>query len=273
MTGLAVDVRDQGLLAWDTDIDYLQHAITHVDGVMYRATRGNRPSHQQRREPGHCRADGMGHHRGHRYSLPEAPRAPTAVTPESGELDWFWNCPEDGGNEVTEFDFQWRVAGTIVWSASVVVAYARTGLTGLANGTAIQARVLARTAFGEGPWSPTGSATPQGRVPDGGSTLALRTDAGDTEAVLDWLEPDDGGVAITSYTVQWRDSGQAFSTGQEDVGNGDGAHCYRTRERHGVFFPGAGRERPGPERMVERGVRDTGRGDPRRGDPRPGRRA
>ena len=68
LTGLAVDVRDQGLLAWDTDIDYLQHAITHVDGVHVPGDGGHRPSHQQRREPGHGRTDGMGHHRGRRYS-------------------------------------------------------------------------------------------------------------------------------------------------------------------------------------------------------------
>ena len=118
---------------------------------------------------------------------PSAPAAPQAVSPKSGELDWFWNCPLDGGAIVTEFDFQWRVAGTQAWSPSVVVNTPRTVLTGLTNGDAIEARVLARTSQGDSPFSSIGSATPSGTTPGGGSTLALRAEAGDTEVDLDWL--------------------------------------------------------------------------------------
>ena len=70
---------------------------------------------------------------------------------------------------------------------------------------------------GAGLWSSIGSATPSGTVPGGGSTLALRAEPGDGLVSLDWLEPDDGGVSITSYSVQWRTAGQAFSAGRQSV--------------------------------------------------------
>ena len=229
-----VDVRQYGILPWDTAVDTLAGGIKQVSGVLYRALVDNGPTYANAISPTTAgqtvweTVSGV-------TSAPSAPSAPDANAPESGELDWFWNCPLDGGAQVTEFDFQWRVSGTQNWSASIVVNTARHVLTGLTNGTAIEARVRARSSHATGPWSATGSSTPSGTVPGGGSTLALRATAGDGEVDLDWLEPDDGGVSITSYTVQWRTSGQSFSTGRQATST-DTEHTVGSRTNGTEYF-------------------------------------
>ena len=211
-----VDIRELGLLPWDADVDTKQYGWKQVNGVPYMALVDNGPTYSNAVSPTMAGQTVWQAVAG-TLGAPTAPTAPQASAPTSGELDWFWDCPLDGGAKVTAFDFQWRVSGTLNWSASVTVTTARRVLTGLMNGQAVDARVLARNSEGDGPWSSVGTATPSGTVPGGGSTLALRADGGDTEADLGWLEPDDGGVAITSYTVQWRTAGQAFATGRQQT--------------------------------------------------------
>ena len=229
-----VNVRDCGILPWDTAVDTLAGGIKQVSGVLYRALVDNGPTYTNAISPTAAGQTVWATVSGV-TSAPSAPSAPDANSPESGELDWFWNCPLDGGAQVTEFDFQWRVSGTMTWSASIVVNTARHVLTGLTNGTAIEARVRARSSHATGPWSATGSSTPSGTVPGGGSTLALRATAGDGEVDLDWLEPDDGGVSITSYTVQWRTSGQSFSTGRQATST-DTEHTVGSRTNGTEYF-------------------------------------
>ena len=213
-TSALVDVRNYGILPWDTAVDTLAGGVKQVSGVLYRALVDNGPTYSNAISPT-AAGQTVWETVAGVTSAPSAPSAPQANSPESGELDWFWNCPLDGGAQVTEFDFQWRVAGTLLWSASIMVNTARHVLTGLTNGVAIEAQVRARSSHDTGPFSATGSSTPSGTVPGGGATLALRATAGDGEIGLDWLEPDDGGVNITSYTVQWRTSGQSFSAGRQ----------------------------------------------------------
>ena len=113
-------------------------------------------------------------------------------------------------------------------------------LTGLTNGDTYEARVRAVNSVGESLYSALGSGTPVASRPGGGSTLALRAEeGGDTEVELSWLAPDDGGSPITGYTVQWRTTGQSFSSARQQTASGhldDGAGSH---ERHRVLFPGA----------------------------------
>ena len=220
ITGLAADVRDQGVLEWDADVDYLQYAVVQAGGDLYSASVATGPSTSNATDPTASGQTVWNTITGE-TSNPSAPNAPTATAPRSGELDFSWNCPLDGGRVIMNFDFQWRLTGTSAWSASVVVTVPRAVLTGLTNGTAVEAQVRARTSFGESAFSSVGTATPQGTTPAGGATFALRATAGDAEVDLDWLEPDDGGVAITSYTVQWRSSSQAFSSGRQVSSSGN----------------------------------------------------
>ena len=214
LDGAASDSMRWGLLQYDADIDYHQHARVAVDDREFRAATENGPNTTAgivgptaAGQTAWVEVAGV-------VGLPSAPAAPQATSPRSGELDWFWDCPLDGGAKVLRFDFEWRPAGTAAWTR-VSVMTARAPLTSLVNGQAVEARVRAINSVGEGPWSSIGSVAPQGTIPDGGSSLALRADGGDTEAALDWLEPDDGGLAIIGYTVQWRTAGQAFGLGRE----------------------------------------------------------
>ena len=205
------------MLPWDTDVDYLQHAIARGGTVLYRATVATGPGSSNATDPTSSGQSVWAEVSG-TQAAPNAPAAPQAVAPASGELDWFWDCPLDNGAKVASFRVRYRVAGLSAWSPSntgVSVTTARYALTGLTNGTAIEAQVQAVNSVGSSPWSSTGSATPSGTVPGGGATLALRAVAGDAEVDLDWLEPDDGGVTITSYTVQWRTGNQGYSTGRQ----------------------------------------------------------
>ena len=77
--------------------------------------------------------------------------------PASGELDWSWNCPLDGGAAIASFNFYWRTAGTLAFSAAISVTTPRYVLTGLTNGTAIEAQVEAVNAQGTSPPSAVGS--------------------------------------------------------------------------------------------------------------------
>ena len=203
-----------GILPWDTDVDTLTGGVKQVSGVIYRALVDNGPTYSNAIIPTTAGQTVWEIVSG-TIGLPSAPAQPTATAPASGELDWSWNCPLDGGAAITSFNFYWRTAGTLAFSAAISVTTPRYVLTGLTNGTAIEAQVEAVNAQGTSPPSAVGSATPQGTVPGGGATLALRATAGDGEVDLDWLEPDTGGLTITQYIVQWRASGQAFSTGRQ----------------------------------------------------------
>ena len=222
MTGAVADVIANGVLPWDADVDYLQHAIVRSGTVLYRATVATGPDTSNATDPAASGQTVWAEVSG-TTGAPSAPSAPQAVGPASGELDWFWDCPLDGGAKVTSFNVRYRVAGTAAWQPDATgdsVTTARYALTGLTNGTAIEAQVQAVNSVGTSPWSSTGSATPSGTVPGGGATLALRAEAGDGEVDLDWLEPDDGGVTITSYTVQWRTGNQGYSTGRQATATG-----------------------------------------------------
>ena len=170
LSGGAVDVRDQGILAWDTDVDYLQHAIARGGTVLYRATVATGPGSSNATDPTSSGQSVWAEVSG-TQAAPNAPAAPQAVAPASGELDWFWDCPLDNGAKVASFRVRYRVAGLSAWSPSntgVSVTTARYALTGLTNGTAIEAQVQAVNSVGSSPWSSTGSATPSGTVPGGG---------------------------------------------------------------------------------------------------------
>ena len=232
------DIFTEGVPIYDDEIDYPVNAITNQTGVLYRALVANGPSSTVV-TPGTdptvwARVSGT-------QGAPSAPDTPTAVA-GNGTLDISWNCPLDGGVAITEFELQYRNAGSSWPGTSVTTTAPFRQLTGLMNGQAVEFRVRATNSIGDSPWSSTGTGTPTATIPGGGSTLALRATAGDTEATLEWLEPDDGGASITSYEVQWRSSSQAFSSSRQasvttesytrtGLGNGT-EYTFRVRARN-----------------------------------------
>ena len=207
-----LDVRNYGILPWDVEVDTIQGGVKQVNGRIYSALVNNGPSYSNAISP-IATGQTVWEIVSGAIMEPAAPDAPSADV-GNGQLVWVWNCPLDGGAVIDHFDFQWRVAGGS-FSASIEVTTPRYVLSGITNDRMYEARARANNAQGDGPWSSVGSQTPQAVVPDGGATLALRADPGDTEVDLTWLEPNNGGASIPNYTVQWRSSGQMFSSSRQ----------------------------------------------------------
>lgn len=215
LDGAAANAMRYGIEPWDTEVDYPQHAKTAVGRQIYSATVATGPSTGNATDPttmGQTVWTAVTGTQG----APAAPSIPTATSPESGVLQWIWNCPLDNGAQITEFDFFWRVSGGS-FSSAITITHPSYRLTGLTNGMTYEVQVVARNSIGDSGRSGIGSAVPSGTIPGGGATLALRAEGGDTEVVLNWIEPDNGGETITGYTVQWRESGQSFSTSRQST--------------------------------------------------------
>ena len=72
LTGIAVDTRDEGVLGWDAEIDYLQDAITKVGAAaLYSASVATGPGTSNATEPDHGWPDGVGHVSQARPELPQ----------------------------------------------------------------------------------------------------------------------------------------------------------------------------------------------------------
>ena len=110
LDGAAEEFLVEGVPEWDTDVNHPVNAVKKRSGVLYRATVANGPSTGNETDP-----DTVGQTVWETITgtitLPAAPSAPSATSPSSGVLDWSWNCPLDGGNEITSFSFRWRVSG------------------------------------------------------------------------------------------------------------------------------------------------------------------
>ena len=209
-----LDIRNFGILPWDTDVDTLEGGVKQVSGTVYMALEDNGPTYSNAVSPT-TSGQTVWETVSGTLNVPAPPNAPTADA-GNGTLDWSWNCPKDNGAEVTSFDFQWRESGQTSWSASINVTTPRYLLTGLTNGTDYEARVRATNSQGNSTFSAEGTETPVAARPGGGATFALRADTGDAsgEVDLDWLAPDDGGAPITQYRYQWKSGGQNYSGGR-----------------------------------------------------------
>ena len=214
------DAIPPGVTFYDAGINYVVSGddvpITNEAGVLYRALVTNGPDTSNAIAPSADTAGTTWARVSGVQSAPAAPAQPTATIPASLTLDVQWNCPLDGGAAIIRFEFQYKNAGTSWTTAQQVdTTIPVTQLTGLTSGQALEFRVLAVNSIGSSPWSPTGTGTPVGTVPSGGSTFALQATARDTQVALTWLEPDDGGEAIIRYEVQWRSDSQAFSSSRQ----------------------------------------------------------
>ena len=210
LDGVASDTMREGLLAWDTDIDYRADAIVQAGSKLWRATVATGPDTSNATDPTAVGQTVWSEVAG-QMNVPSAPPTPTASA-GNGVLDWVWGCPLDNGARVSEFDFQWRVQGGS-YSVSITVSVAAHELTGLSNGTTYEVRVRATNSVGTGLWSSVGTGTPAAESP--GQVFGVDAEGGDGEVDVSWTEPDNGGDAIIRYEVQWRTGLQSFSTGRQ----------------------------------------------------------
>ena len=130
---------------------------------------------------------------------------------------WFnisWVAPQnDGGSAITAYKVQWKSGSQSFGDPSrehTAGASSRTkAITGLTNGTEYTVRVIAVNAVGDGPPSSEKTATPKG-PPD--APPNVQAGSGHQQLTVSWGAPNDGGSAITEYTLQWKSGGQSFTS-------------------------------------------------------------
>jgi hypothetical protein len=134
-------------------------------------------------------------------TVPDAPTAVTAVA-GSGQATVSWTAPAaNGGSAITGYTVT-PYAGTTAGTPTVITGTGTsTTVTGLTNGTSYTFVVSATNAVGTGPPSVASAAvTPVAPTVPGAPTNVTGT-PGNTQVMLTWTAPADGGAQITRYTV------------------------------------------------------------------------
>ena len=146
--------------------------------------------------------------------------APTGLTLTPGEesIALTWTAPTNtGGETITAYVIEYRTAGATEWirrdHASVTTSATIPNLTA---GIEYEVQVAAVTSNGVGAFTAAAMATAQG-PPDTPAPPSLRIDIAADAATLSagevyWTEPSDNGGGITSYDLQYRESGTAAWT-------------------------------------------------------------
>lgn len=134
------------------------------------------------------------------YRAAAAPGAPSGLTGKAanGAVTLSWTRPAtDGGASITGYRVTANPGGQSIDTIDVTTIT----FAGLTNGSAYTFTVAARNAVG---WGPPGaaSAVVVPRVPTApGAPVAVTAQARHQSAVVRWQRPDDGGLALTRYTV------------------------------------------------------------------------
>ncbi len=169
---------------------------------------------------------------------PDRPGTPTGLNAQPSNLSvtLSWTAPSDGG-PIFEYFIQHKQTGTNSWNEWTIRADSDTSfkVDNLDNGKSYDFRVLASNVSGDSPWTGTVSATPA-TLP--GAPTGLSVSGPNIHGVIriSWTAPaNDGGSAITGYTLFnnvlgtgvsgfQRGSGGTYSLGavtyvDEDLGN------------------------------------------------------
>ena len=150
---------------------------------------------------------------------PVKPAPPTGVditTEGNGELTVGWTAPtENGGSDITGYKVQWKSGAQSFGSSRqhTTADGAATSYTipSLTNGTEYTVRVLAVNSVGDSAASNTDTGTPSTTPSAPTNVLA----SGNAELTVTWDAPDNGGSAITGYTVQWKSGTQSYNTSRQ----------------------------------------------------------
>jgi predicted phage tail protein len=140
------------------------------------------------------------------------PGVPTAVRASvSGTtVSLSWAAPSsNGGAAITQYIVQWSTNGgaTVASTRQTFSTSLATQLTNVPYGTTYVLRVAAANSVGWGAYSPWSNDVTAATVP--GDATGLLATPGDGRVTVSWTPPtDNGGAAITDYTVQY-----ALSTG------------------------------------------------------------
>ena len=144
-------------------------------------------------------------------TVPDAPTVVLATSSEDGQSVVSWTAPSfDGGAPITGYtatsDPDARTCATSDGDTATTCT-----VTGLTNGTAYTFTVTADNEAGTSAVSlPSAATTPAGAP---GAPVSVSASAGDREADVSWIEPDDtGGPPIISYTATSSPDGRTCTT-------------------------------------------------------------
>ena len=95
LTGLGDEINTIGIVEWDADLDYTQHAIINSSGRLKRATVATGPATSNATDPTASGQTIWEDVQGE-VETPSTPDAPSG-TASNGEVFWSWPCPQDNG--------------------------------------------------------------------------------------------------------------------------------------------------------------------------------
>ena len=149
---------------------------------------------------------------------PVIPDPPTITDIEHGDrkLTVTWTKPDDGGSQITGYKIQWTVEDQNSWTSKTVNdpnALAASTDQVLTNGTKYTVQVLAVNSVGDSQPSNHMHETPS-TIPK--APTITKITGGNERLVVEWDEPDNGGNAITEYTVQWKSGNETFADTETD---------------------------------------------------------
>ena len=140
-------------------------------------------------------------------TVPSAPSAQVSRITET-EIDISWTAPGDGGSAITSYEVEYREDGTGAWLVKLRRATdSSVDLTSLIPETTYQVRVRAVNAIGDGPWRTLVVVTLSAATAPAQVTSVEAINEHEDSIVLSWTAPGDGGSAITSYEVEYREDG------------------------------------------------------------------
>ena len=145
------------------------------------------------------------------------PAAPTTVlaTAGNGQASLSWTAGSNGGSTIAGYKVEKEMGGNwITVSADTQSTSTSYTVTGLTNGSSYTFRVSAITARGTGPASTASAAATPSTTP--GQPNAPQATRGDTQVLLSWLAPADGGSAVTGYKVE-KEMGGNWTTVSADT--------------------------------------------------------
>ena len=135
-----------------------------------------------------------------------APGAPfnLSATAGDGQVALVWSVPQDdGGDTVTSYTVEYATSAEGPWTEFETTTDTFSTVTGLANTTGYFFQVTASNRAGTGV-AASSTATPVSPATAPTAPTSLTATAGDTQIAMSWSAPgDDGGAAITGYTVQY----------------------------------------------------------------------
>ena len=143
-------------------------------------------------------------------AVPTAPGQPTELSGIAGDdqASLSWVAPSDnGGRSITTYAVEYSSNGGSTWTEFTHANSTATSLTvtGLTNGTSYVFRVAAINSVGTGTYSDTSAVViPQAPATVPGQPTDLSSTAGNAQASLSWVAPNDnGGRSITTYKIEY----------------------------------------------------------------------